>query len=97
MNPDAKFGTPAYATGPAEAEMDTCNSGRVSSLAVGAFGEISTQVRSHFGLVACELGAEHLALLDTAKNESKGIFAQRTRRSLGLAVDLGWPKLLPDR
>ena len=35
---DAKLGTHADATGPAEAEMNSYNSGRVSGLVVGAFG-----------------------------------------------------------
>ena len=51
--------------------MNSCNSGRVSGLVVGAFGEVSMQVRDLADLVACELNAEHLALLDGAMNESK--------------------------
>ena len=94
---DAKLGTPAGATGPVEAEMNTCNSGRVSGLAVGAFGEVSSQIRDLADLVACELSAEYLSFFDIAKKESKGIFTQRIRRSLGLAVHRGWAKLLLDR
>eukprot|EP00614_Pseudopedinella_elastica_P035612 CAMPEP_0172624986 /NCGR_PEP_ID=MMETSP1068-20121228/140631_1 /TAXON_ID=35684 /ORGANISM="Pseudopedinella elastica, Strain CCMP716" /LENGTH=74 /DNA_ID=CAMNT_0013434139 /DNA_START=41 /DNA_END=261 /DNA_ORIENTATION=- len=37
---DAKLGTPTAAVGPAEAEMDTCNSEHVPGLAVGAIGEV---------------------------------------------------------
>jgi hypothetical protein len=94
---DAKLGTPAGATGPVEAEMNTYNSGRVSGLAVGAFGEVSSQIRDLADLVACELSAEYLAFFDIAKKESKGIFMQRIRRSLGLAAHRGWVKLLLDR
>ena len=71
---DAKLGTPAGATGPVEAEINTCNSGRVSGLAVGAFGEVSSQIRDLADLAACELSAEYLAFFDIAKKESKGIF-----------------------
>ena len=73
----AKLGTPAGATGPVEAEMNTYNSGRVSGLAVGAFGEVSSQIRDLADLVACELSAEYLAFFDIAKKQSKGIFTQR--------------------
>ena len=51
--------------------MNSYNSGRVSGFVVGAFGEVSTQIRDLAGLVACELNAEHLALFDGAMNESK--------------------------
>ena len=94
---DAELGTPAGSTRPVEAEMNTYNSGRASDLAVGAFGEVSSQIRDLTDLVACELSAEYLAFFDIAKKESKGIFTQRIRRSLGLAVHRGWAKLLLDR
>ena len=42
---DAKLGTHADATGPVETEMNSYNSGRVSGPVVGAFGEVSMQVR----------------------------------------------------
>ena len=77
--------------------MDTYNSGRVSGLAVGAFGEVLSQSRDLAGLVTRELSAEYLAFFDIAKKESKGTFTQRTRRSLGLAVHRGLAKLLLDR
>ena len=77
--------------------MNSYNSGRVSGLVVGAFGEVSMQVRDLAGLVACELNAEHLALFDGAMNESKQMFTQRMRRSVRLAVHCGWAKLLLDR
>ena len=89
---DAKLGTPAGATGPVEAEVNTYNSGRVSGLAVGAFAKVSSQIRDLADLVACELRAEYLAFFDIAKKESKGILTQRIRRSLGLAVHRGWSK-----
>ena len=54
------------------------------------------QVRDLAGLVACEFNAEHLALFDDAMNESKQMFTQRMRRSIGLAVHRGWAKLLLD-
>ena len=53
------------------------------------------QVRDLVDLVACELNAEHLALFDDdAMNESKKMFTQRIRRSIGLAIHRGWAKLL---
>ena len=58
------------------------------------------QVRDLADLVACELNAEHLALFaafDDAMNESRQMFTQRIRRSIGLAVHRGWAKLLLDR
>ena len=77
--------------------MNTYNSGRVSGLAVGAFGGVSSQIRDLADLVACELSAEYLPFFDVAKKESKGIFTQRIRRSLSLAVHRGWAILLLDR
>ena len=77
--------------------MNSYNSGRVSGLVVGAFGEVSIQVRDLADLVACELNAEHLALFDGAMNESTQMFTQRMRRSIGLAIHRGWAKLLLDR
>ena len=50
-------------------------------------------VRDLAGLLACELNAEHLALFDDAKNESKQMFTQRIRRSIRRAVHRGWTKL----
>ena len=41
--------------------------------------------------------SEHLALFDGAMNESKKMFTQRIRRSIGLVVHRGWAKLLLDR
>ena len=55
------------------------------------------QVRDLADLVACEFNAEHLALFDGAMNESKQMFTQQIRRSVGLAVHRGWAKLLLDR
>ena len=73
-----------------------CKSLALTALAekVGAFGEASSQIRDLADLVACELSAEHLAFFDIAKKESKGIITQRTRRSLGLAVQCGKAKLV---
>ena len=65
-----ELGTPAGATGLAEAELKKYDSERVSGLAVGAFGEVSAQVRDLAGLVTCELSAEYLAFFDIAKIES---------------------------
>ena len=87
----------ADATWPVEAEMNSYNSGRVSGFVVGAFGEVSMQVRDLADLVACELNAEHPALFDGAMNESKQMFTQQIRRSTGLAVHRGWAKLLLGR
>ena len=64
---------------------------------VGAFGEVSMKVRNLADLVACELNAEHLALFDDPMNESKRMFTQRIRRSIGLAVHRRWAKLLLGR
>ena len=86
---NAELGTHADATGPVETEMNSYNSERVSGFVVGAFGGVSMQVRNLADLVACELNAEHLALYDGAMNESKQLFTQRTRRSIGLAVHRG--------
>ena len=83
MELGAKLGTPAGATGPV-AEISTCNSGRVPSLAVGAFRDVSTHVCNP-------------ALFEIAKNKSKGISTQRIRRSLGLAVRREWAKWLIGR
>ena len=58
---------------------------------LGAFGEIPTQVRDLADFVACELSAEHPALFDIAKNESKGISTKQTRRSIGLVLHRGRP------
>ena len=55
------------------------------------------QVRDLADLVACKLSADHLALFDGAMNESKQMFTQRIRRSIGLAVLREWAKLLLDR
>ena len=59
---DEKPGTHTDITGSVETEMNSHNSGRVSGFVVGAFGEVSMQVRDLSDLVACELNAEHLAL-----------------------------------
>ena len=63
---DAKLGTHADPTGSVETEMNSCNSGRVSGFGVGAFGEVSMQVRDLADLATYELNAEHLALFDDA-------------------------------
>ena len=94
---DAKLGTHPDATGPVETEMNPNNPGRVSGFVVGAFGEVPMQVRDLADLVACEINAEHLALFDGAMNESKQMFTQQIRRSIGLAVNRRWAKLLLDR
>ena len=70
---DAELGSLADATGPVEVAMGTYNPGRVSGIVVGAFGEASAQNRDLADVVACELGAEHPALLDIGKSESKAI------------------------
>ena len=54
--------------------MNFYNPGRVSGFVVGAFGDISIQVRDLADLVVCELNAKHLALFDGAINESKQMF-----------------------
>ena len=77
--------------------MHSYNSGRVSGFVVGVFGEGSMQARDLANLVACELNSDHLALFDGAMNESKRMFTQRIRRSIGLAVHRGWAKLLLGR
>ena len=77
--------------------MNSYNPGRVSGIFVGAFGEVSMQVRDLADLVACELNAEHLALFDGAMNESKQMFTRQIRRSIGLAVHRGWAILLLGR
>lgn len=51
MAASSKPGTPADATGPVEAEMETYNLGRVSCYVVCAFRVISTQVRDLADLV----------------------------------------------
>ena len=61
--------------------MNSYNSGRVSGFVIGAFGEVSMQVRDLADLVACELNAEHLALFDDAMNESKQMFTQLIRQT----------------
>ena len=91
---DAKPGTHTDATGPVERDMNPYNPGRVSGLVIGAFGEVSMQVRDLADLVACELNAEHLALFDNAMDESNQMFTQRVRRSIGLTIHRGWTKLL---
>ena len=91
---DAKPGTHADAPGPAETEMNSYNSGRVSGFVFGAFGGVSMQVLDLADLVAYEPNAEHLALFGGATNESKQMFTQRIRRSIGLAVHRGWAELL---
>ena len=94
---DAKLGTHTDATGPVETEINAYKSGRVSGFVVGAFGGASVQVRDLADLVACEPNAKHLALFDGAMNESKQMFTQRIRRSIGLAVHREWAELLLDR
>ena len=47
--------------------------------------------------IACDLSAEYLAFFDIARNEGKGVFTRQTRRTLGLAVNRGWAKLVLDR
>ena len=88
---DAKPGKHAAATGPVETEIDSYNSGRVSGFVVGAFGDITMQVRDHANPVACELNAKHLALFDDAMNESKQMFIQRIHRSIGLSYTADGP------
>ena len=44
-----------------------------------------------------KLIAEHLTLFDDTPNESKQVFTQGIRRSIGIAVHRGWAKLLLDR
>ena len=55
------------------------------------------QVRGLADIAACEINAEHLALFDGAMNESKKMFTQQIRRSIGLAAHRGLAKLLLDR
>ena len=55
------------------------------------------QVRDLADLVSCKLNAEHLALFDDTKIESKQMFTQRVSRSIRLALHRGWAKLLLDR
>ena len=66
--------------------MDSYIPGRVSGFVVGAFGKVSMQIRDLADLVARELNAEHLALFGDAINESKQMFTQQIRRSIGLAL-----------
>ena len=94
---DAKLGTHADATGLVEIEMNSYNPGRVSGFVVGAFGGASMQVRDLADLVSCELNAEHLALFYGAMNQSKQMFTQHIRLSIGFAVHHGWARLLLDR
>ena len=61
---------------------------------VGAFGEVLVQVRDLADLVACELKAKHLVLFEGVINESRQMFTQQSRRSIGLAVHRGWAELL---
>ena len=77
--------------------MDTRNLGHGTLLCLGASGVVSTQVRDLAVFVDYELSAEHPALFDIAKNESKTTFTQRALRSIRLAVHRGWAELLPGR
>ena len=94
---DAKIGTHTDATGLVETEINSYSWGRVSGFVVGAFGEVSMQVRDLADFAACKLNAERLALFDDAMNVSKQMFTKRIRRSIGIAVQRGWAKLLLDR
>ena len=90
--PGAILGMPADSTGPVGADMGTYNPGHVPGFVVRAFGEVSTQVRDFADLVACVLSAEHPALFEIAKYESKQISKQQIQRSIGLAVNSGLAK-----
>ena len=57
--------------------MNTCNPGRVSGLAVGAFGGASAQIRDLAGLFACELSAEHLAFFAVHRGWTKLLLDRR--------------------
>ena len=77
--------------------MNYYNSGRISGFVVGVFGGVLKKVRDLADLVACELNAEHLALFDGVIYKSKQMFTHLSRRSIGLAVQREWAKLLLGR
>jgi hypothetical protein len=48
-------------------------------------------------LVSSVLANEHFSFFADKPSEAKGMFTQRLYRSLGLAAQLGWVRLLVDR
>jgi hypothetical protein len=48
-------------------------------------------------LIASVLAADHCSFFNDKPAAAKGMFTQRLYRSFGLAVHLGWARLLADR
>ena len=82
-----------------EAELSSYGQGgRVLGPVVGAFGEISEDVKELANAVAEELAVEHCSFYgDKASKVVKGFFLNQLYRSWGHTAHRGWARLLLDR
>ena len=95
---DLEQGTAPGSTGPFRKELNEHGQkGRVIAPVVGAFAEISPDTYAIADLISSVLANEHCSFFADKPSEAKGMFTQRLFRSLGLAAQLGWVRLLVDR
>ena len=82
-----------------EAELNSNGkSGRVLGPVVGAFGEMSGDVKELANAVAEELAVEHCSFYgDMTSKAVKGFFLSQLYRSWGPTAHRGWARLLLDR
>ena len=82
-----------------EAELNSYGQGgRVLGPVVGAFGEMSDDVKELANAVAEELAVEHCSFYgDKTSKAVKGFFLNQVYRSWGHTAHRGWARLLLDR
>ena len=82
-----------------EAELNSYGQGgRVLGPVVGAFGEMSDDVKELANAVAEELAVEHCSFYgDKTSKAVKGFFLNQLYRSWGHTAHRGWARLLLDR
>ena len=82
-----------------EAELNSYGQGgRVLGPVVGAFGEMSDDVKELANAVAEELAVEHCSFYgDKTSKAVKGFFLNQIYRSWGHTAHRGWARLLLDR
>ena len=64
---------------------------------MGAFAEMSEDVRHICGIIAHELARTHVSCYNDAAKRTKGMYRQRIQKAWGHTAHYGWARLLLDR
>ena len=73
------------------------NGGRVLVFVMGAFAEMSGDVRRIYGIIAYDLAQTHVSYYNGDAKRTKGMYRQRIQKAWGHTAHRGWARLLLDR